>query len=196
MVRAAFPSRAAPAFALFLALLGVGAFGCACPQTATSPSSPTSPTTTTTTTTPARAGVPPRLPLETGIVVLKTESGEQRFRVEVAAKDHERQRGLMYREHLDDDEGMLFLFERMQPLSFWMKNTWIPLDMFFIDEDFVVVGIVENAEPLTTSSRRVAKPSRYVLELAGGAAQKLGLKAGDTARFEGVPLELIQKASP
>ena len=102
----------------------------------------------------------------------------------------------MYREHLDDDEGMLFIFERMQPLSFWMKNTWIPLDMLFIDEDFVVVGIVENAEPLTTTSRRVDKRSRYVLELAGGAAQKLGLKAGDVARFEGVPLDLIQKATP
>ena len=139
---------------------------------------------------------PPRLDLEHGVVVVVTDSGEQRFRVEVAIKDNERQRGLMYRDHLDDDEGMVFVFERQQHLSFWMKNTWIPLDMLFIDDDLKVVGIVENAEPLTLSGRGVDGSSRFVLELKGGTSSSLGLHAGQSVRFEGIDAALWKKGSP
>ena len=125
--------------------------------------------------------------------MVQTATGPQRIRVELAQKNHERERGLMYRESLDDDEGMLFLFEEQELRSFWMKNTYIPLDMFFIDEDLVVQGIVENAEPLTTSSRRIDKPTRHVLELKGGAARKLGIAVGSTVSFEGVAPELWAK---
>ncbi|MDP2343328.1 MAG: DUF192 domain-containing protein [Deltaproteobacteria bacterium] len=157
----------------------------ACPATTTTGDPPTK------TTTKAKPAVPERLEMQRGVVVVQTATGPQRIRVELALKGNERERGLMYREHLDDDEGMLFVFEKQQALSFWMKNTYIPLDMFFIAEDFTIAGIVENAEPLTTSSRRVDKPSRYVLELKGGAARKLGIVAGSSVTFEGVPLELL-----
>jgi uncharacterized membrane protein (UPF0127 family) len=133
----------------------------------------------------------PAMPAPKGEVTIDTASGPQRFTVELAITDGERQHGLMFREHLDDDAGMLFLFERQQPLSFWMKNTHIPLDMIFIDESGVVAGIVENADPMTTTSRKVDKPSRYVLEVNGGTSRKLGLTAGERVHFAGVPANLV-----
>jgi len=136
---------------------------------------------------PVRGDVPPRLALETGVIIVDTPQGERRFKVELAVKDNERQRGLMYRESLADDEGMVFFFERMQPLAFWMKNTFIPLDMIFIDDALRIVGIVESAEPLTTTSRRVPGLSRFVLEVRGGLSAELGIAAGQRVRFEGVP---------
>jgi hypothetical protein len=134
--------------------------------------------------------------LGTGVVVVHAQGGAERFRVEVAATPTQRERGLMFREQLDDDAGMLFLFERQQQLSFWMKNTYLPLDMLFIDEDLVVKGIVENAEPLTTTSRRIAGATRFVLELKGGTARRLGLAAGDRVAFEGIADQLWQKSVP
>lgn len=133
----------------------------------------------------------PAMRAHSGTVTIDTAAGPQRFTVELAITDPERQKGLMFREHLDDDSGMLFLFEKQKELSFWMKNTRIPLDMLFIDEGGTVAGIVENAEPLTLVSRKVAAPSRYVLELNGGAARKLGLAAGQRVHFEGVPRSLV-----
>jgi uncharacterized membrane protein (UPF0127 family) len=143
----------------------------------------------------SRGDVPPRFDLATGSAVVLTPQGERRFRVELAVKDEERQRGLMYRESLADDEGMVFFFERMQALSFWMKNTWIPLDMMFIDEDLRIVGIVENAEPLTTNSRKVKGDSRFVFEVRGGLTRELGIEPGQSVRFEGVPAALYQRAT-
>lgn len=160
---------------------------CACPQTASKPDATSaSSTSSSKQTAPATGAVPARLPLDTGVVVVDTDGGPLRFKVEVARENNERQRGLMYRDHLGDDEGMLFIFEHMQQLSFWMKNTWIPLDMLFIDEDLKVVGIVENAEPLTTSSRKVKGKSRFVLELNGGACAKLGITPGAQLHLEGI----------
>jgi len=137
----------------------------------------------------------PQTGLDTGVVVVKGKAGPQRFRVQLATTNKQREKGLMFVEQLDDDAGMIFFFERQQQLSFWMKNTYLPLDMFFIDDDLVVKGIVENAEPLTTSARRIDGPTRFVLEVKGGTARKLGLAAGDHVEFEGVPPVLWQKAS-
>ena len=109
------------------------------------------------------------------------------FRVEVARTEPEREQGLMYREHLAPDAGMLFIFERPSPLTFWMKNTFIPLDMIFIGADRRVVGIVENAEPRTLTARRVPGLSRYVLEINGGLSAKLGIQAAAAVAFSGVP---------
>ncbi len=176
------------------ALVSVAAVSCSSPA-ADQPK----PTTTTTPSSKvaaakARGDIPPRFDLATGGAVVVTKTGEHRFKVELAVKNEERQRGLMYREHLADDEGMVFFFEAMQPLSFWMKNTWIPLDMIFIDDDLKIVGIVENAEPLTTNSRKVpGKDSRFVFEVRGGLTRELGIGAGDTVRFEGVPEALWKK---
>lgn len=107
-------------------------------------------------------------------------------KTEVAATMAERQRGLMFRRELADDAGMIFLFEGPQPLSFWMHNTFIPLDMIFIRSDMTILGIVENAEPQTDDPRRVQGLSQYVLEVNAGYAQKHGVRAGQTVRFEGI----------
>ena len=112
-------------------------------------------------------------------LVVVTASREIKFEVELALNDAERSRGLMYREKLGPYDGMLFDFYQDAPVSFWMKNTLIPLDMLFIDHAGVVVGIVENATPLTLSPRGVKIPSRFVLEVNGGWCARKGVQAGD-----------------
>jgi len=129
----------------------------------------------------ADAGVPA---LPAGVVVLHAVDGaELRVRVEFALTDETRQRGLMYRNRLDPDAGMLFVFSpppRHQ--VFWMRNTLIPLDMIFIDGGLRVVGVAERAEPLTETPRQVAGESQYVLEVNGGFARQHGIGPG--ARIE------------
>jgi uncharacterized protein len=110
--------------------------------------------------------------------------------VEIAATDSERQKGLMFRKQLADDEGMIFLFATERYNSFWMHNTLIPLDMFFIDSEWNVVGVVENATPLTDDPRRVDKMSRYVLEVKAGFAARHGLGAGAQVKF--MPPEALE----
>jgi uncharacterized membrane protein (UPF0127 family) len=107
--------------------------------------------------------------------------------VELASTEPERARGLMYRNHLEPDAGMLFLFPEPAPLAFWMKNTLIPLDMLFLDHDRRVVGIVENAAPETETPRRVAGQSQYVLEVGGGLSRQWGIEPGSTVEFRGLP---------
>lgn len=124
---------------------------------------------------------------KTGWVVLRPEGrGELRVRVKVARTAAERQRGLMYVRELPRDDGMLFVFPTDEVQSFWMKNTYIPLDMIFIDRDLVVVGVVENAEPHTLDSRSVDEPSRYVLEVNGGWARENGVGPGTKCEFIGI----------
>jgi uncharacterized protein len=115
-------------------------------------------------------------------VVLPVAGREVTFRVELARTPEEHER-LMYRAHLDADAGMLFLFDRPALLTFWMKNTLIPLDMLFLDGDRKIVGIVENAEPQTLTSRQVSAPAQYVLEIGGGLSARLGIRPGVTAQF-------------
>ena len=122
-----------------------------------------------------------------GAVIIQTPTGAQRYAVELAIDPGQRNKGLMFREQLDADAGMLFVFEDMRIQSFWMKNTRIPLDMIFIDDELVIAGIVESAEPLTLTSRKVDKKSRFVLELAGGTSRQRGIAAGQHVTFEGVP---------
>jgi uncharacterized membrane protein (UPF0127 family) len=112
------------------------------------------------------------------VVVIDTGERRLTFHVEVARTPQQRELGLMFREKLAPDAGMLFVFDSQGPLTFWMKNTRIPLDMIFIDEQRRIVGIVANAEPETLTPRRVDAPSRYVLEIGGGIAAQLGIHAG------------------
>jgi len=124
----------------------------------------------------------------TPTVVLHATAGGPRsipVRVELALTSAQRERGLMFRNHLDPDAGMLFLFPSPAPLTFWMKNTLIPLDMIFIDSNRRIVGIVENAEPETETGRHVEGNSQYVLEIGGGLSQKWGVTAGSTVEFQG-----------
>ncbi len=128
----------------------------------------------------AQAGAPRAL--------VETPSGRlAAVRVEVARTPAEQERGLMFRERLGADEGMLFVFPATGEHSFWMKNTLLPLDMIFIGEDGLVVGVVHDAQPLTTTPRGVGVPSRYVLEVNGGWSAAHGVTRGDRVRFENVP---------
>lgn len=121
------------------------------------------------------------------VVFLLPDGGEVRVAVEVARTARQIQRGLMYRERLAPDAGMLFLLRRDKIQTFWMKNTLIPLDMIFVSGAMDVVGVVENAEPRTLTSRRVARPSQYVIEVNGGWARAHRVGVGSRVRFENVP---------
>jgi uncharacterized protein len=119
-------------------------------------------------------------------VFVQSPSGELEVKVEVVATEAKIQKGLMFREHLPLDSGMLFLMGAEREWPFWMRNTLIPLDMLFINGDMKVAGIIENAEPLSETLRTVGKPSRYVLEVNGGWSKKHGVTAGALVRFENV----------
>ena len=133
-------------------------------------------------------GAASNAPGVTSTVVLHGAGGRLvPFHVELARTEPERNRGLMYRPSLAPDAGMLFLFEQPGRLTFWMKNTLIPLDMIFIGSDRRVLGVVENAEPQTLTARRVDGQSQYVLEINGGFCAKLGVKPGSEVDFRDVP---------
>jgi uncharacterized protein len=106
-------------------------------------------------------------------------SGVHAFTVELATNDEERSRGLMFRKELPQGSGMLFDFERDQPVAFWMHNTYIPLDMIFIRSDGRIMRVTENAEPLSDRLVPSGTPVRAVLEVIAGTARHLGIKAGD-----------------
>jgi uncharacterized protein len=137
---------------------------------------------------PAETAVAAETKGEARVVLLPPGADPVIVRVEVARSAEERRRGLMFRTRLDEDAGMLFLFERPQQLTFWMRNTEIPLDMIFIEPSMRILGIVENTEPRTDSSRSVPRESQYVLEVNAGFSRRHGLASGTTLRFEGVTL--------
>lgn len=120
------------------------------------------------------------------VYVTGADGQELEVEVEVVRTEPERQRGLMYRRHLAPDRGMLFLMEEETIHSFWMKNTYIPLDIIYIASDMTVAGIAENAEPLTLDHRVVDRASLYVLEVNGGWSAKHGVREGSKVRFEGI----------
>lgn len=128
---------------------------------------------------------PPSLP-RARVILPDAWGGMHKVEVEVAATDPARQRGLMWRRELADGTGMLFIFPDDAVQSFWMRNTLIPLDMLFIDTSSRIVGIVEQAEPRTLTSRSVGIPSRYVLEVPGGWVARNGIRTGSTVRMEGL----------
>lgn len=110
------------------------------------------------------------------------EVGGQRYAVEVADDDAERARGLMFREQMDADRGMLFVHDRQEPLAYWMKNTKIPLDILYFDNDRKLVAKQVDVPPCTLGDRCPNYPSqvpaRYVLELNAGQATRLKLQDG------------------
>ena len=108
-----------------------------------------------------------------------TATGTHDFQVEIAGDEASRARGLMDRRFMPADHGMLFEFDREAPVAFWMKDTYIPLDMIFISRAGIVTKIVANAEPLSERAIPSGPPCMAVLELNGGAAAKIGLKVGD-----------------
>jgi len=108
-----------------------------------------------------------------------TASGVHAFSVELATTEAERERGLMFRKELPEGHGMLFDFHQEQPVSFWMHNTYIPLDMIFIRGDGRILRIAENAQPMSDRLIPSGGPVRAVLEVIGGTAGRLGIAPGD-----------------
>lgn len=112
-------------------------------------------------------------------LVINSAGGEHVFNVEVVDTDETRAKGLMYRQELADDAGMLFDFKHERPVSFWMRNTFIPLDMLFITAQGEVKNIHVNARPHDTTSIPSDGPVQFVLEIPGGRSVELGIAAGD-----------------
>ncbi len=113
--------------------------------------------------------------------------GHRRARVEVEIADSpaRRETGLMYRDRLAPDSGMIFIFRAPGRLQFWMKNTRIPLDMIFADGDGKIVGIVADAEPFNETPRGADSDAQYVLEVNGGFAAAHHISPGDRMVFHG-----------
>jgi uncharacterized membrane protein (UPF0127 family) len=113
-------------------------------------------------------------------LTILTASGQRHaLQVEVARNDADRAQGLMYRRSMAPDRGMLFDFNRVEPVSMWMQNTYISLDMFFIRPDGTIARIAENTEPLSTRTISSGEPVLGVLELVAGSAKRLGIQQGD-----------------
>lgn len=120
-------------------------------------------------------------------VILQPKAGRPvTVYVEVADTPDTRTRGLMYRNQLAPDAGMIFLFDREQDQSFWMKNTPLALDMIFISRDKRVVGVHQRAEPFSLEPISVGAPSRAVLEVNAGFAAAHGLAPGDSVAYRNV----------
>ena len=107
-------------------------------------------------------------------------------KVEIAATNQQREFGLMYRDHLGEDDGMIFLFPAPSPHKFWMKNTKLPLDMIFADGNRVVVGVVADAVPYSEDPVGPDEASQFVLEVNGGFAARHHIGAGSRFEFEGL----------
>ncbi len=123
--------------------------------------------------------------LELDEVIVRTEGGaELRFTVELALTRDQQRQGLMFREEMAMDEGMLFLFGTAQPRSFWMRNTLISLDMLFIAPDGRILNIAEQTVPETDDSHPSAGAASAVLEINGGLSALLGISAGDWVLHE------------
>ena len=119
------------------------------------------------------------LPIEK-IVVMKQDGGQQAFKVEIAAKAIDIEIGLMHRKYMPKDHGMFFQIGREpRAISFWMKNTLIPLDMLFVGAEGTIVNIHHNATPLSLASVPSQLPVTAVIELNGGRADATGIKIGD-----------------
>ncbi|MBD0414981.1 DUF192 domain-containing protein [Oryzicola mucosus] len=128
---------------------------------------------------------PMDLPADPAPLVIQTQNGDKSFTIEIADEAGERAMGLMYRTDLSDDEGMLFVFGQTQPLSFWMKNTPLPLDLIFIGRDGRIRDI-KQGQPFSEAPISPSEPARFVLELKAGTADKNGIKRGDLLRHPAI----------
>lgn len=129
----------------------------------------------------APAAVPEPLFVKEGELALLDPSGKKvitKIDIEIAEVPQEREQGLMYRKSMSDKQGMLFLFEFMEEQSFWMHNTYISLDIIYLNDKLEVVSIQKNAPPQSDKPLPSGKPAQYVLEINGGLSDKLGIKPG------------------
>jgi len=124
-----------------------------------------------------------KLPTVAGYFVSEDGVKSPLVKLEVCATDAQRSLGLMYRKELGENSGMIFVFPDERENAFWMKNTYIPLDMVFVDRQMKVVGILEDVPPLNEAPRSVGRPSMYVLEFSAGTMKKLGISPGAKVEF-------------
>jgi uncharacterized membrane protein (UPF0127 family) len=106
--------------------------------------------------------------------------------IEIADNDYERMVGLMYRYSMSDRVGMFFIMEDEVPQSFWMKDTYISLDIIYLNKDLKIVKLQKNTQPLSEESIPSIEKSKYVLEVIGGFCDKLNIEEGDSAKYEKV----------
>lgn len=106
----------------------------------------------------------------------------EKIQVELARSSQEWAKGLMFRKELGDRQGMFFVGSTQRPLSFWMKNTYVSLDIIYIDKNLKVVSIAENTKPLSEDPIPSEGPATHVLEVKAGVAKELGLKKGDSIK--------------
>jgi hypothetical protein len=111
-------------------------------------------------------------------LTIRSKTGVHRFTVEVAATPEQQETGLMFRKALAPDRGMIFPYDPPQDVSFWMKNTLIPLDIIFIRADGTIARIA-NAKAMDVTPLPAGEPVALVLEIAGGRAKQLGIREGD-----------------
>ena len=128
----------------------------------------------------------PAIGFGTGSLTLRTDSGPHSFNIEIANSGGERALGLMYRRELAADAGMLFLYDPPQPITMWMRNTILSLDMIFIGTDGRVHRIESHTEPFSTDIISSDGTVQGVLEVNAGTANKIGLKVGDEVLFPGL----------
>lgn len=135
----------------------------------------------------AAAGRAAEVALALGRVRVRGRSDSPVWQVEIAERPDDRGRGLMFRRALPDDRGMIFLMPNDDDWAFYMRNTYVPLDMIFIDRGWRVVGISANTRPLTEALHRPGRPCRYILELAAHQARRNGITVGTRLEFERSP---------
>jgi uncharacterized membrane protein (UPF0127 family) len=136
----------------------------------------------------APVGAQPLLSFEKDTLIIEAASGARHsFNVELALSPEQMAQGLMYRKQMAADAGMLFIYPAPTPTAFWMKNTYIPLDMLFIAADGHILNIAERTIPQTETPVPSAGPIKAVLELNGGTSQRLGIKPGDRVRQKSLP---------
>jgi uncharacterized protein len=119
-------------------------------------------------------------------IEIVSKSGVHAFNVQLATNDAERERGLMFVKQLPEGQGMLFDFQHDQEVSFWMHNTYIPLDMIFIGSNGQILHIAQNAKPMSDALIPSRYPVRFVLEVIAGTADKFGIAVGD--KVTGTPI--------
>jgi uncharacterized membrane protein (UPF0127 family) len=129
---------------------------------------------------------PPRAQVSARVHITGSDGADHAVRVEVVRTEAEVHKGLMYRKHLDADGGMLFFMGVEEQQTFWMKNTYISLDMIFITSDMHVAGVSANTVPLSEELSFVDKPSLYVLEVNAGWAKANGVGEGARVSFENI----------
>ena len=129
---------------------------------------------------------------EVSAVFTGPDGRRAQFRLEVADTPATRETGLMNRKAMAPDRGMVFVFPAEHDQTFWMKNTYLPLDMVFVGSDGRVAGVVEDARPLTLDVRSVGKPSRFVVELNARTAAARGIREGARVTFE-PPLKVVDE---